>query len=137
MARAKDKSTTATDEEEGPRSFGVFLTQVDDGQALIVLSQEQHDLLIALSTEADRTQSPAKGKLTLSLEYTVEPSGVTAVKYGVATKEPSPVRGGSMFWLSKGSNLTVENPRQKQLPFEVKATIEAREVAEKAPPRGV
>lgn len=134
------KKTEEPQVEEGPRSFGVFLAQVDDGQAMIVLSQEQHDLLVALAAEAERTQTAAKGKLTLTLGFTVEPSGVTGVTYATATKEPTPVRGGSMFWLSKGNNLTVENPRQKKLPFDVSASADERRDAldaDRAPPRSV
>lgn len=131
---------TSEDTEEGPRSFGVFLTHLGDGEALIALSKEQHDLLIALAEEADRTQSTVKGSLTLKIDFKVEHSGVVGAVYSIATKEPSPPRGGSIFWLSKGKNLTVENPRQKKLPFDVvEVRGEVREVPEreKGAPRGV
>lgn len=126
--------------DEGPRNFGVFLSHVDDGDAVIACSQEMHDLMVALSEEADRTQGTAKGALTLKLDFKVEHSGVVGVTYSIATKEPTPARGGSVFWLSGGKNLVVENPRQKKLPFDVSrpAVEETRDaLSEKATPRGV
>jgi len=127
-------------EAEGPRNFGVFLTHLDDGDAVIALSAETHKLMVALAAEAERVQGTVKGSLTLKLDFKVEHNGVVGVNYSIASKEPSPARGGSVFWLSAGSNLIVENPRQKKLPFDVSRPNDegARDpLTERAAPRGV
>lgn len=128
-------------ETEGPRNFGVFLSRVDDGDAVIALSAEQHKLMTVLATEADRIQGTVKGSLTLKLDFAVEHNGVVGVKYSIARKEPSPARGGSVFFMSKGNNLEVENPRQKKLNFDVVGPAEeARDplaASERTAPRGV
>ena len=125
--------------DEGARDFGVFLAKVNDGDAQLELSRELHSLLEALADEADRTMGIAKGTLTLKLGFAVEHNGVVGVKYDVATKEPTIARGGSVFWLTKGRNLTNENPKQKKLPFDVvESKREVRDVnEEKAAPRSV
>jgi len=129
------------DTEEGPRNFGVFLTNLDGGDAVIALSAEQHRLMTVLATEAERIQGTVKGKLTLTLDFKVEHNGVVGVNYAIARKEPAPARGGSVFFMSKGNNLMVENPRQKKLPFDVARQAEdARDplaATERTAPRGV
>jgi len=129
------------EETEGPRNFGVFLNHVDDGDAVIALSEEMHKLMAKLSDEADRIQGTVKGAMTLKLGFVVEHNGVVGVKYSIGTKEPEPARGGSVFFMSKGKNLVVENPRQKKLPFDVSrdAAGETRDplASNGAAPRGV
>jgi hypothetical protein len=47
--------------EAGPRNFGVFLSNVDNGDAVIALSAEQHKLMCVLAAEAERIQGTVKG----------------------------------------------------------------------------
>jgi hypothetical protein len=109
---------------EGPRSFGVFLQQLADGAAHSELSRETHDLLEKLHDEAQQ-RGPAgiaSGKLTLTIDFKVETKGIVGIKYGITTKEPKPDRGGDVFWLTKGRNLSKDNPKQQGLfPVDVTA----------------
>jgi hypothetical protein len=115
---------------EGPRSFAVFLQQLADGSAHAELSREMHALLEFLHDEAQQRGAAgvASGKLTLTLGFKVETKGVVGIKYDVTTKEPKPERGGDVFWLTKGRNLSKDNPKQQALfPRDVttKAPLEA------------
>lgn len=123
---------------EGTRSFSVFLAQVDDGEAHAELSRELHALCAALDEECKNT-GKAKGKLTLDLAISVEKGGLVTVGYEVRKREPKKSRGGSVFFLTKGRNLTTENPRQQKLPLREapKPSAEVKEVTAQANVRDV
>lgn len=103
-------------QQEGARSFAHWLTRLGDGQAAADLSQAMFELGGELRRHAlDRGE--AKGELTLHLKFKVDNIGQVITTYQVKVKEPEPVRPASMFWLTKGGNLSVENPRQTTLPL--------------------
>ena len=105
--------------EEGPRSFARFVEQVADGQCHNDLSQELHELLKVCGNDANARRDVSRGKLTLELSLKVdpEPGRVVGVVYSIKTKHPEKKRPAGLFWLTKGGNLTVENPRQQTLPL--------------------
>lgn len=111
--------STETDEieREGPRSFGVFLHALADGEAMAACSNELHKLVSVLQDESLEQNAELKGELRLTIKVTADPKGHVAVSYDLATKEPKPVRSSSIMWITKGGNLTVENPRQQKLPL--------------------
>lgn len=120
-----DKSKVS---EEGPRSFALVLQQVADGQCHIDASEELHALLAECARVANATRGEAKGELLLKLSFSVEaePSSLVSVKYSIKTKAPEKKRPAGLFWLTKGKNLSQQNPRQQQLPL--------REVNKDMPP---
>lgn len=107
-------------EEEGPRSFTRFLERVDDGQGVIDLSTAQHKLMKDIREIARSSTNAVKGALTLKLTYVAEPNGTVDVLYDITIKEPKRKRGRSVFFLTPGANLTVENPRQLGLGLPVR-----------------
>lgn len=104
-----------TETEEGPRSFLHFLESLAEGEAKSVLSAELHALCEALQSEAEARRAKVAGTLTLTLNVTVE-GKLAAIGYAVTTKKPSPKRAASVMWLTRGGNLTTQNPQQQQLP---------------------
>lgn len=102
---------------EGPRAFARFIENVGYGQAHTDLSVEMQELGRELYAMAMHMHSPQKGKLTLELAFTVDPDCGVAVRYQIKTKRPDRQRPGSVFWVTKHGNLTVEDPRQQKLPL--------------------
>lgn len=127
-----------TEREEGPRDFAVFLRQVADGQCLVDLSSELHELMLTLREEAN-TKDGASGSLSLELKFKVEGNGVVGSTYLIKRKEPAKRRPNTIFWLTRGGNLTAQNPRQLEMPAvrDVTPTREEREVEDAAAERDV
>lgn len=126
--------------EEGPRGFAVVLQQVDEGSLHGELSETLQKVTRELAEYADKFTTVAKGAITLTLGFAVDPNGTVTVEGDIKTKLPKARRARSLFWLTKGHNLSAENPRQTKLPLrEVPSNRDkAREVAEgSAPARSV
>lgn len=124
------------DEEggEGARSFTVFLGQIDEGAVAADLTMVNHGLQKRLAKHAEDF-GKAVGSLTLKLNFEHGRNGVVCVLADVATKEPKRKAEPSVFFLTKGSNLSLENPRAKQLPLiDVSAPEPVREVPESQRP---
>lgn len=103
--------------EEGARSYARTVEMLADGSAQIEMSEELHGLLMALGEEAKARSSKVKGSMTVTLDLSVEPTGIVGVDYSIKTKKPDPRRPGSVLWLTKGGNLSPQNPRQQNLPL--------------------
>ena len=125
--------------EEGARSFARFVEMVSDGACQLEASAELHKLCCALREDASARSNASKGELTVRFALTVEPSGVVGVAYEIKRKEPTPSRPKGVLWLTKGGNLSAQNPRQQTLPLrEVSGTAEpAREVRDDVSAREV
>lgn len=102
---------------EGPRAFTRWLEKLGDGQANADLSQALFELGGVLRKEALEGRGEAKGELSLSIKFKVDAFGQVITTYAIKLKEPEPARPSSMFWLTKGGNFTIENPRQTTLPL--------------------
>lgn len=119
-----------TTNQEGPRSFARFIESLADGAANSQLSEELFELARKLQNEAQMRDVAVKGELTLKIKLSADPMGMVGVLYDVKRKDPTrPTRVGVM-WLTKGGNLSAQNPRQPELPNirQVKAREEVREV---------
>lgn len=104
-------------EREGPRSFGVFLNGLAEGEAMAACSHGLHELVEKLQEESVDQNKELRGELRLTIQLIADPKGYVAVGYDLATKAPKPQRSGSIMWITKGGNLTLENPRQQKLPL--------------------
>lgn len=102
-------------DETGPRAFSVILQQIADGDAHSEVSAELQRLLKTMSARAKDQNKSLNGELTLKLKIAVDERGVLAIGYDVKTKEPSPKRAASTFWIDKAGNASVTNPRQIEL----------------------
>lgn len=115
-AMPKDEKIEA---EEPARGFAVALQQIDDGCFHAELSETLQETLGTLEQHADKFGGDAKGTITVTLALKVSSNGVVNVAGDVKTKLPKAPRAGSVFWLTKGNNLSPSNPRQQQLPLRV------------------
>lgn len=124
----------SVDREEGPRSFSAFLRQVDGGSFESELASELHKMNEELQQIASSTMSKAKGELTIVLRFSHLPNGQVDINTDLKTKLPKIQRARSVFWVTRGFNLTPTNPRQESLNFRDvnQASAPAREVEQPA-----
>lgn len=107
--------------DEGPRAFARFISELNDGDAHVELSAELRRLCLLLDQRA--AGGKAKGELDLKLKFEIE-RGIIQARYEIKLKEPDKKRAGDVFFLTKGKNLTREKPKQLGLPLrEVKSEI--------------
>lgn len=117
------------DEKAGPRNFGVFLSQLEDGQFLADIGKEVHRAHGELSKLAEH-HNKAKGKVTLELEITHNANGVVDVTAGYKIALPKTKRERSTFWTTADGQLDNKNPKQTVMPFrEVNADSPAKDIA--------
>lgn len=103
--------------EEGPRSFAVVFQTIADGEAHTEASEEMQALLKLLQDEARNTNGSASGSMTIKLGLKVDAKGVATISYSVDVKKPTKKRPGATMWVTKGGNLSPDNPRQQKLPL--------------------
>lgn len=114
----------STPKEEGARSFTRALEMLSEGRTVVKLSEELQSMVAALRDEAMARRTQATGELTLKLKVTVEEDGTATVVPESKLTLPKPRTEKTILWLTKGANLTPQNPRQQSLPL--------REVSEPA-----
>lgn len=114
--------------EEGPRCFVEFLRNVGYGDALRDLSDELHTLNNAMQDQALALNKRVTGELTLKLKFSQDERGVAGVAYEVVRKDPKKKTSESVFFVTKGGNLQIENPRQQKMPFRDVSAPEAQDV---------
>ncbi len=128
---------TKDEKDEGPRDFAMFLRAIDEGSIADEAATKLHELAAKLHELVDAYGGTAKGTLTLSVSLSALANGTVDVTADVKTKEPKPKRARSVFWLTKGNNLSPDNPRQQKLPLrEVPPAQKARDLdADRPSPR--
>lgn len=105
-----------TENTEGPRSFTRFLEQVADGDLHNEASERLRRLIMELQVQA-RAQGKANGELILKLRFKCE-GDIVATAFELIAKEPKPRRAGSIFFVTRGGNLSIDNQRQHKLPLQ-------------------
>lgn len=113
------------------RNFGVFLSQVEDGELNAELGRELamvNEKLAELAVDGD---CKVKGELSVKLSITHDERGTVEVVGIVSTKLPKRKRGRSIFWVGPGGVLETSNPKQTKLPLrDVGGRQEVKELAE-------
>ncbi|MCL2777746.1 MAG: hypothetical protein FWD73_07050 [Polyangiaceae bacterium] len=112
--RTDDEEVT---QDEGDRSFAVFLHAIEEGAFHAEISSELRALATKLDEHVTSYDADAKGTLTITLALKAKRNGTIDVVGEVKKKEPTAKRAGGVFWLTKGHNLTLDNPRQQKLPL--------------------
>jgi hypothetical protein len=121
LRTGRGKDMTTTKKEEGPRSFAVFIQGLAQGDANQELSNELHQLGIAMQKEADERGEEVTGSLVLTLRAKAEPRGIAHFNWKVKRTDPEKKRIGGAVWFSRGGNFVDADPRQPELfPREVK-----------------
>lgn len=101
----------------GPRNFGVFLSQIEDGVLQADLSEELQRANLELAKHAEN-HGKATGTITLVLALKHDRNGVVDVGAEIKSKMPKSSRARSVFWADPiTGNLSNKNPKQESLPF--------------------
>ena len=101
---------------EGPRSFARVIAELNHGSFEAEMAGELHQLLDRLAKEAGN-RGKAKGKIGITLAIEVAANGVVTITSDKKIVEPKVERGQSIFWLTRGGNLTNQDPKQTKLPL--------------------
>ena len=104
------------DDNEGPRSFAHHILTFSEGDLNAECSEELRRLLFNLHEDAMKRSKPSKGSFRLELTIEVSEAGMVGISPSIKTKAPEPKRRSGHMWVTKGGNLTHENPRQTTLP---------------------
>lgn len=103
--------------DEAPRGFAVLIQQIEDGECHGELSEAVQTMTQKLMDHLEKYGVDAKGSITLTLGFAARRNGTIEVQADVKAKHPKAKRAGSVFWATKGGNLSVDNPRQTRLPL--------------------
>lgn len=106
------RTAAAAEAKEGARSLLKFMGDIAGGELEIEGSRELHDLAKILDSEARYRNSTVKGGLTITIKFSTDETGTTDVTYDVKSKTPTRKTTRSTFWMTKGGNLSVTNPKQ-------------------------
>ena len=94
---------------EGPRSISVLIRDMANGALERKASEALQRLMVAVEEEAE-SRGKAKGSLTVKIYAELDNHGNGSFSFSVGKKEPEKVNGGGPFWLTKGSNASLEPP---------------------------
>jgi hypothetical protein len=111
-----NKTTTEKATEEGARSLSVLLSSLDDGQFHEDASEDLHTLCAAMARLSEN-HDKISGTFTIKLTMKCRRNGTMHVTPEITVKTPKAPRTEQILWLTKGNNLSLENPRQQKLPL--------------------
>lgn len=113
MAKDDDDQPPST---EGARSFARVVEFACSGAMHADASEEFHQFLGKLKKLAQRNNG-AKGTFTLTLNVALDEADQAQLHYSLKSKVPETKRRNGAAWLTRGGNLTPDNPRQRELPL--------------------
>lgn len=113
---------TQNQKSEGARSITRFIDGLRHGRFAPKASEEFQALLRELSDTAIDESAVVKGKFTIELGLTVNAMGEVQVVGDYKRTSRKPKAASNNYYITKGMNLTTEDPRQTSLPLrEVRA----------------
>ena len=114
MPRKEHMDQRPPDDEEA-RDFSHFFNSLDEGNAAAEASVALQELVKETSAKAAHRMKALVGTLNIALAVAIDETGVSRVTYEIKAKPPKHKTQPSTFWVSKGGNLTPNNPRQIEL----------------------
>jgi hypothetical protein len=107
-------SDTSKHAPPGPRNFGQFVSEHEDGRFHNAASTAMHDLLVQLREAAGMRGGTAKAKMTITLDFEMDGENIEVVA-DIQTKLPKLKRGRSIWWITPEGHLCRSNPAQPEL----------------------
>lgn len=102
--------------KEAPQPFHILLSRLEGGLLHADLGDKLNELNGELAVHAAQN-GKAKGSISLKLTFVHQRNGMVEVTADVKTDAPKTPRESSILFVTEGSNLTVENPKQQTLPL--------------------
>jgi hypothetical protein len=102
--------------EIGPRAFANYLTSLEEGRLHAEASEQTQVLVKDLMTHVGSFGGKAKGKLTVTLDFSAEDNHVMVIG-SVSVKSPKFPRQRTLFFSDKNFNLSTKDPKQTELPL--------------------
>lgn len=116
MSEPKSETDKPEALQESSRSFSVFLPMLEDGHLNQELTDAVRDLVAKLRDHRTNTGRTAKGKLAVTIDFSLGSDGTFDVTGDFTVKVPKPVRSRTVLWATDGNNLVPQNPAQPELP---------------------
>lgn len=111
------------------QTFSQLVATHERGQLNQDLSDMMRDVIAELHNFNAEMRKPAKGKITLTFDFTVE-EGIVTTMAAIKDVTPPKPRMKRMYWATPENNLTTADPKQQRLPFhDVNDKREAQPVA--------
>ncbi len=98
--------------KEDPVPFAQFLRDLGYGDAHRELSEELHALVSGLQDAALHQGNEVVGTLSLTIKVKLDPRGHAATAYEIKRKDARNPSTPTVFFVTKGGNLSTQNPRQ-------------------------
>lgn len=97
------------------RGLDQTLALADNGQYLPLLLQENDDLIAEIVSFSQSYGTKAKGKLSLTIEYSTDRFGQIEIAVEHKVSVPKPPKAKATAWTADGGGLTVANPNQRAM----------------------
>jgi hypothetical protein len=108
---SRDTST----EYAGPNAFVEFAEEASDGAFRADVSRDFLALVKQCAEQALAQGSVAKGKLTLELNFHVDPRGEVDFTYSTKVKNPPKPTQRGRLWIGRGGGMTAVHPKQLEI----------------------
>lgn len=97
------------------RGLDQILALADNGQYLPTLLQDNQDLVAEIVIHSQAYGTKAKGKLTLTIEYSTDRYGQIDMTVEHKMVAPSAPKSKAVAWATEVGGLTVANPNQRTM----------------------
>jgi hypothetical protein len=98
----------------GPRNFGQFVAEHEDGRFHKASSDALHEVLLAVREAAGIRNGAAKAEMTIKLTVELDEDTVE-ITADITKKLPKLKRGKSIYWITPEGHLARSNPNQREL----------------------
>ena len=98
------------------RTADQILAMLDNGEFLQNFLTEHAALIIAMHSHQMQHGGKVKGKVTLSLAYTLDKQLTMNIEGDVKFDKPKAPKASATLWTTADGALTPQNPRQPSLP---------------------
>lgn len=93
-------------------SFATFIQNLEGGALHAELSEKLQEICANMSDHSASTGATAKGKLTITLDFSLGRDRMFEITAEHKTMLPKEKRGRSVMWATPGNKFTLNHPKQ-------------------------
>lgn len=98
------------------RTADQILAMLDNGEFLQNFLSDHAEMIVAMSNHQINHGGKVKGKVTLTLAYTLDKQLALTVEGEAKFDKPKAPKASATLWTTADGTLTPQNPRQPMLP---------------------